>query len=416
MVNNLQKAFRWMLTKAAGVPVLGFPGSFSPGWGSFDTNSGAIVTPESALQYSAIWAAVRIRALMMGHLPLGVYRRRNGKVEPATDSPMYALLHDSPNPYMTSMEFREAVSVNYDLFGNAFVEIKKRGAEVGLHVLDSHCMTVETDDKTNAPVYKYSTKTGIVTYKPSEIMHIRNFSLNGIFGLNPIEQERHVIGMALAQQKFGGSMYRNGGRPSGVLEHPGNPSDPDREKLRNSWEALHNGPDNSGKVAILWGGMKYNAIGMSAEDMQFIESRKFQVTEIARIYGVPPHLLGDLERATFANIEQQSIEFVAYSLAPHCVKWEQRINQSLLAGSGVYAKFNLSALMRGDAASRANFYSSMVQNGIMSRDECRELEELNARGDRADELTVQSNMIDLSALQSLSRAQLPDGSKSQEVK
>jgi HK97 family phage portal protein len=299
------------------------------------------------------------------------------------------------------MEFREAVSVNFDLFGNAFIEIKKTpSGGVALYALESRKMNVKIEN--NEPVYEYQTATGTRKYRHSQIIHLRNFSIDGLTGLNPIQQQRQAIGTASAQQTFSAKMYRNGGRPSGVLEHPGFLSLDAVGNIRSDWEKVHSGADNAGKVAILWEGMKYNAIGMTADDMQFIESRKFQVAEIARIYGVPHHLLGDLERATCSNIEQQNIEFVQYVLAPYCAKWEQRLNQSLLSKEpGIYAKFNLSALMRGDAASRAHFYSSMVQNGIMSRNEVRHLEELNTIDGEADSLTVQANMLDLSDLQKI---------------
>jgi len=402
-INWVQKAFRLLLTKAAGFPPWNPGGTFTAGggtsgWGIFSSDAGITINHETALQCSAIWAAVRIRSLMIGHLPLNVYRRAGDVLVPAADHPLQKTLHTAPNLNMTSMEFRESVSVNFDLFGNAFVEIMKLNNQGGiaLYPLESRKMTVHIQD--NEPVYEYYTPKGTRTYKPGEIMHIRNFSLDGIIGLNPVQQQRHVLGTALAQQTFSAKMYRNGGRPSGVLEHPGALSPDAVSNIRENWEKVHSGADNAGKVAILWEGMKYNAVGMTADDMQFIESRKFQLGEIARIYGVPPHLLGDLERATFSNIEQQGIEFVTNVLAPYCVKLEQRLKLSLLSGEpDVYVKFNLTALMRGDTAARAQFYSSMVQNGIMTRNECRMLEELNPRSD-ADDLTVQSNMLDLSEL------------------
>jgi HK97 family phage portal protein len=336
---------------------------------------------------------------MMGHFPLVVYRREKNGTRILHDHPAHLLLHDAPNRNMTSMEFRQAVSANYDMFGNAFVEIARIGGRVkALNLLDSRRMRIRMTD--GELWYDYTPpQGGRVTYRPEDIMHLRNFSLDGVTGLNPIEQQRNAIGMAIAQQDYGSAVYKNGGRPSGVLEHPGSLSPEAVARMRKDWDSVHSGPANSGKVALLWDGMKYNAIGLSSVDLQYIESRKYQVAEIARIYGVPPHLLADLDRATFSNVEQQSIEFVLYSLAPLCVLWEQRIKQSVLAGEpGVYAKFKLASLLRGDATARAGFYSSMVQNGIMTRDECRDLEELNLRGGEADELTVQSNMLDLGQL------------------
>lgn len=409
-MNRIQKVARWALSKAVGFPAwpsawntTNWPAGLVLGT-SVDTDAGVSITGQSALQSSAIWACVRIRALMMGHLPIVVYKRSKAGLELLESHPVYKLLHDSPNDNMTSMEWRQAMSVNFDLYGNAFAEKVMLGDRlVALEPLSSEFVSIKAQD--GALFYEYAVNGQTKRYEPGKILHLRNFSLDGIVGLNPIEQERHAIGLAIAQQKFGSALYKNGGRPAGVLEHPASLTPEAVKRLRDSWETIHASPENAGKVAILWEGMKYNAIGLSPGDVQYIEARKFQLAEIARIYGVPPHLLADLDRATFSNIEHQGIEFVTYSLAPMCVLWEQRLKKALLEKeSGVYVKFNVSALMRGDAAARASFYSSMVQNGIMSRDECRELEELRRRGGAADELTVQSNMLDLNQLQKISAA------------
>lgn len=409
-MNLMQKAARWALSKAVGFP--SWPGSWTTdNWPAglklgvdMESDAGIAISGPVALQCSAIWACVRIRAQMMGHFPLTVYRRNPKGIEVLEGHSLYPILHDSPNALMTSMEWRQALSVNFDLYGNAFVKITtEKDRVVALQPLASARMSILSDNGNLK--YEYALKNGSKeTYQPDQILHLRNFSLDGIVGLNPIEQERHTVGLAVAQQKFGAAIYKNGGRVAGVLEHPASLSKEAVDRLRETWMKIHGGAENSGQIAILWEGMKYNAIGLSPGDAQYIEARKFQLGEIARIYGVPPHLIADLDRATFSNIEHQGIEFVTYTIAPMCVLWEQRIKKSLLNrpdDRGVYAKFNVAALMRGDASARANFYASMVQNGIMSRDECRELEELTRRGGPADELTVQSNMLDLAALQKL---------------
>lgn len=412
-MNVLQKAARWAFSKATGFPTWrtdNWPAGLVLGSYS-ESDSGITITGPSALQCSAIWACVRIRALMMGHFPLVVYRRTPTGIEVLQDHPLYEVLHDSPNAYMTSMEFRQAMSVNFDLYGNAFASKEMIGDRVvALNPLRSERMTIKIEKGTL--LYDYWLPEGTRrVFQADEILHLRNFSIDGIVGLNPIEQERNAIGLAIAQQRFGAALYKNGGRPAGVLEHPARLDKTAVDRIREGWDAVHANPENAGKVAILWEGMKYNAIGLSPQDAEYVEARKFQLGEIARIYGVPPHLIADLDRATFSNIEHQSIEFVTYNLAPQCVLWEQRIKKSLLnrpgADNGVYAKFNVASLLRGDSAARASFYSTMVQNGIMTRDECRELEELTRRGGQADELTVQSNMLDLTQLSKLLAAPKP---------
>jgi HK97 family phage portal protein len=361
---------------------------------------------------------VRIRAKMMGHFPLYVYKRTPAGIQVLQEHDLYPILHESPNQFMTSMEWREAVSTNFDLFGNAFSEIARMGDRiVALNVLPSQRMRIKVEEDQLS--YEYSLPGGgLKKYKPEEVLHFRNFSIDGITGLNPIEQQRDVIGLSISQANYQAAIYKNGGLPAGVLEHPSKLTPEAVNNIRRSWMDTHGGAENAGKVAILWEGMKYNSLGMTAETAQLLESRKFQLSEVARMYGVPPHLIADLERATFSNIEQQGIEFATYGMTPDCVRFEQRLKKSLLnrpgKDTGVYARFNVAALMRGDAAARANFYASMVQNGIMSRDECRELEELTRRGGSADELTVQSNMLDLDQLSKVAAAaaqapQLPSG-------
>lgn len=408
-MNKLQKMVGAFLMKAAGFPPW-LAGLFSIGGVS---SSGVSVTPENAMQCSAIWACVRIRARMIGHFPLYVYRKTPKGVEILDQHPLYPMLHESPNALMTSMEWREAMSLNFDIFGNAFAEkikLDSAGPVVALNLLPSRNMRIKIQD--DVLTYEYHEKNGRPRIlQPDDVLHWRDVSWDGITGLNKLEQQRNVIGMTIAQQEFQSALYKNGGYPSGVLEHPSKLNAETVSRIRDTWEKTHSGVTNTAKTAILWDGMKYNAVGLTPQTAQLLESRQFQLSEIARMFGVPPHLIADLVRATFSNIEQQGIEFVTYGLAPDCVRFEQRIKKSVLNDPkrdlGVYCKFNVAALMRGDAAARATFYASMVQNGIMTRDECRELEELTRRGGAADELTVQSNMLDLDKLAKLAAGETP---------
>ena len=221
-------------------------------------------------------------------------------------------------------------------------------------------------------------KGSSVILKPSDVLHIPGLGFDGLVGYSPIAMAKNAIGMAIACEEFGAKFFANGAAPSGVLEHPGTIKDPSR--VREAWQSQFGGSSNSGKVAVLEEGMKYTPISISPEQAQFLETRKFQINEIARIFRVPPHMVGDLEKSSFSNIEQQSLEFVKYTLDPWVIRWEQSIMRSLLTPEEkktYYAKFNLDGLLRGDYQSRMNGYAIGRQNGWMSANDIRELENLD---------------------------------------
>ena len=217
-----------------------------------------------------------------------------------------------------------------------------------------------------------------VILKPSEVLHIPGLGFDGLVGYSPIAMAKNAIGMAIACEEFGAKFFANGAAPSGVLEHPGTIKDPAR--VRDAWQSQFGGSSNSGKVAVLEEGMKYTPISISPEQAQFLETRKFQINEIARIFRVPPHMVGDLEKSSFSNIEQQSLEFVKYTLDPWIIRWEQSMARVLLSldeKKDLFIKFNLEGLLRGDYQSRMNGYSIARQNGWMSANDIRELENLD---------------------------------------
>lgn len=213
---------------------------------------------------------------------------------------------------------------------------------------------------------------------PGDILHIPGLGFDGLVGYSPIAMAKNAIGLAIATEEFGAKFFANGAAPSGVLEHPGTIKDP--TKVREAWQSQFGGSSNSGKVAVLEEGMKYTPISISPEQAQFLETRKFQINEIARIFRVPPHMVGDLEKSSFSNIEQQSLEFVKYTLEPWLVRWEQSMMHSLLTPSEkqeYFIKFNVDGLLRGDYASRMSGYATARQNGWMSANDIRELENLD---------------------------------------
>ncbi len=201
---------------------------------------------------------------------------------------------------------------------------------------------------------------------------------DGLVGYSPIAMAKNAVGLAMAAEEYGAKFFVNGAAPSGVLEHPGTIKDP--ERIRQSWHSIFGGSANSNKIAVLEEGLKYTPIAISPEQAQFLETRKFQINEIARIFRVPPHMLADLEKSSFSNIEQQSLEFVKYTLDPWVIRWEQAMNKALLFDSEkreVFTKFNVDGLLRGDYASRMTGYATARQNGWMSANDIRELENLD---------------------------------------
>ena len=221
-------------------------------------------------------------------------------------------------------------------------------------------------------------KDSLVYLDPSDVLHIPGLGFDGLVGYSPIAMAKNAIGLAMATAEYGAKFFANGAAPGGVLEHPGTIKDP--QKVKDSWNAAYQGSTNSHRVAVLEEGMKYQQIGIPPEQAQFLETRKFQINEIARIFRVPPHMLADLEKSSFSNIEQQSLEFVKYTLDPWVVRWEQNMFRSLLTASEkltVFIKFNVDGLLRGDYVSRMSGYATARQNGWMSANDIRELENLD---------------------------------------
>lgn len=349
------------------------------------SSSGKAVTERSAMQMTAVYSCVRILSEAVAGLPLHFYQYTDdGGKEKAIDHPLYSLLHDEPNPEMTSFIFRETLMTHLLLWGNAYAQIIRNGKNevIALYPLMPNKMDVSRD-KSGQLYYTYVTqpeeahtmKGNIVYLNPSEVLHIPGLGFDGLVGYSPIAMAKNAIGMAVACEEYGAKFFANGAAPGGVLEHPGTIKDPQR--VRESWQSTFGGSGNSNKVAVLEEGMKYTPIGISPEQAQFLETRKFQINEIARIFRVPPHMVGDLEKSSFSNIEQQSLEFVKYTLDPWIVRWEQSIRRALLSSEEkkkYFVKFNLEGLLRGDYQSRMNGYAIGRQNGWMSANDIRELE------------------------------------------
>ena len=372
------------------------------------TTSGKAVNERSAMQMTAVYACVRILAEAVAGLPLHLYRYKDdGGKEKAIDHPLYLLLHDEPNPEMSSFVFRETLMTHLLLWGNAYAQIIRngKGEVVALYPLMPNKMTVDRDE--NGQLY-YSyyrgndeairDKENTVVLRPYDILHIPGLGFDGLVGYSPIAMAKNAIGMAIACEEYGAKFFANGAAPGGVLEHPGTIKDP--ERVRQSWQSTFGGSGNANKIAVLEEGMKYTPIGISPEQAQFLETRKFQLNEIARIFRVPPHMVGDLEKSSFSNIEQQSLEFVKYTLEPWLIRWEQSIQRSLLSTDEkplYFVKFNVDGLLRGDYASRMSGYATARQNGWMSANDIRELENLDRipAEDGGDLYLINGNMLPL---------------------
>lgn len=351
--------------------------------GGNQSYTGKSVNAETAMTLTAVYACVRILSETVASLPFNVYRRLDPKgKEKATDHYLFPVLRSRANGEMTAFVFWETVMHHLLLWGNAYAEIEYDGGgrARGLWPLNpKNTYPERTED--GRLVYKTILPDGRGVVLPFEkVLHIPGLGFDGLVGYNPIRLAREAIGLGLAAEEYGARFFGNGAKPGGVLEHPGHLDEEAIKNLRESWNEMHSGLSKQHRIAILEEGMTYKQIGVPPEEAQFLETRKFQVTEIARFFRVPPHMLADLERATFSNIEQQSIDFVTHSIRPWLVRIEQSVNFKLFGQEGAkkyFAEFVVDGLLRGDIKSRYEAYAIGRQNGWLSADDIREKENMN---------------------------------------
>lgn len=352
-------------------------------------DSGERVDEKSAMQISTVYACVRLLAESIAGLPLHLYRYtgEDEEKEKALDHPLYKILYRQPNPEMTSFTFRETLMTSLLLWGNAYAQIIRDGKNgvVGLYPLYPENVEVDRDESGQI-YYIYHAYTDEVPgennkdiyLKREDVFHIPGLGFNGLVGFSPIAMMKNALGTTLAVEKYGAAFFRNGAQPSGVLEHPGVLKDP--AKIRENWSAVYGGANNAHKVCVLEEGMQYKAISLPPEDSQFLETRKFTVDEICRIFRVPPHLVQNMEHATFSNIEHQSIDFVQHTLTPWIIRFEQGIMKDLLLEEEqdvYFPKFNVDGLLRGDYQSRMNGYATGFANGFLCPNDIRKLENMD---------------------------------------
>ena len=351
----------------------------SGGWaGSSRNPAGVRIDAESALRATVVLACVRVLSASVAGLPLHLYRRlAGGGKELARDVPLYRVLHTTPNDWQTSYEWRETLMLHLLLHGNAYCEI--RGAGESRQLIPLHPSRMKVDRLENGRLrYTYREDRGSSTvYSQDAVMHLRWLSDDSVNGLVPVEIASDAIGLARACEIHGASFFGNGARPGVILSTDQMLSPEAAENTRNQWERAHRGPSRAQRTAVLQGGLKISEVGGNNQESQFLESRRFQVEEVCRIYGVPPHLCGDLSRSSFSNIEQQSLDYVQNGLMPWLRRFESAITRDLLTDDETFAEFDVRGALRADAAGRSAFYNTMASLGVFSVNEIRGFENLN---------------------------------------
>ena len=382
-----------------------FSGGYSrpPFWTQstvFDNPNGAAMTPESALGITAYYSGVTTIAQTLAQLPLILYERIDKGKRRATDRQLYSMLHDEPNEYMTSFTFREILQGHLLTRGNAYAEIGwDRATETPetLFPLRPDRMRIDFDGK--QVWYVYTMPSGEQRkLQPWQVLHIPGYGFDGFQGYDPLTLHRRPLRMARTQEQFGSQFFENGSTLSGVIQHPGPQKLTENavKMMRKSWEQMHQGLSNSHKVAILQEGVTFKEIGIPPENAQFLESRNFQVLEIARILHIPPHMLAHLSDATFSNIEHMGIEFVKYTMDPWFKRWEQEIHRKLLTKEErkrYFAEFLVDGLLRGDTQARYQAYATGRQWGWLSPNDVRNMENMNPI-EGGDIYLIPLNMVD----------------------
>lgn len=383
-------------------------------FGGEQSLAGVSVTPETALGVTALYAGVRILAETLAMLPLPVYRRLpGGNRERDREHPLDEILNLRPNRWQTAVEFKEMLMGHLVLRGNAYAEIISTDSRLVTELIPLHpdrVMPFWAPD--GLPAYRYQPRDGGERILlASEMFHLRGLSGDGLIGYSPIQLHREAIGLAIASERHGAAIMGNDATPRGFLKTDHVLTDEALKTLRLRVESRHKGPERSGNFGVLEGGMDWKQIGLSAEDAQWIEGRRFQVIEMARILRLPPHLLASLDRATYTNIQHQQIEFVTYSMMPWLVRWQQAIARHLLTDASRrthFAEFMVNALLRGDTLSRYKAYAIARQWGFASANDVLRKENENAIGEQGDVYLSPMNMTPAQLLDQLIQDKIDD--------
>lgn len=362
------------------------------------------VTETSALKITTVFACVRIISETIASLPLFVYKRLdNGGKNRDPSHPLYTLLHDSPNPEMSAFDFWETITHWVLTWGNGYAEIERDGSGkvVALWPIPPNLVMPRRRTSDRQLVYDVTLDNGsMVTLPPEKILHFHGLGWDGRVGYSPIDMAREALSFAKATEIYGSNFFHQGGQPSGVLEMEGTLKDQNAaDRLREQWMSIHGGVENSHRIAVLENGLKYKPISLPPNSAQFLETRKFQKADIAQMYRVPLHMINELDRATFSNIEHQSIEFVVHTIRPYLVRFEQELKRKLFVTNSdnrYFAEWLVDGLLRGDAKSRNEALQIQRQNGIINADEWREIENMNPIEDGSGKVyLVNSAMISI---------------------
>ena len=377
---------------------------YMPSWTTPVSSSGEVITVSNALNVSAIYSAINVKASAIAKLSVDVLQKTSGETKEALQHPVYQLLKSRPNRFQTPYSFFHTMTTHRNLFGIAYVRMvfDKRGNVTELYLMNPAYVYV-VEDENGQKFYIYMNPIDLMVPNPlvlseDEIIRVPYLTLDGFIPKSPIAVARETAGVMLKQQKFLGSFYQNGTMTTGVLQIPTALNKDNKAKIREEWEKMNSATDNAGRIAILDGGLEYKNLGLPLQDAEFIASMNYGIRDIARIFGIPPHLIGDLNNATFSNIEQQSLEFYLNTIQPECVSIEQELNFKLFTPSelkqGYFIQFNMDSALRGDTAAKGNFYNLMLSNGVYSINEIRAMENKNPI-DGGDSHRVDLNHISL---------------------
>ena len=363
------------------------------------------INVQTAMKYTAVFSCVRVLSETLASMPVMLYRKlTNGDREQRNDLIAYDILHNAPNDEMSPFNFKEMCMVALNTGGNAVCErlVNRYGQLVGLYPYPWHMVQIDRDRETGKLVYKVRDGTKWRDLSRSQVFHIPGLSFDGVIGVSPIEYAASAIRLGLSYEQFGNSFFANGANSSGAFTHPNALGDIAYERLKKDLTANYTGLKNTGKPMLLEEGMDFKPFTIKPVDAELLGNKKFQTEDVARIYRVPLHLIQNLDKATFSNIEQQSLEFVMYTMLPWFKRWEENANMQLLTRqerqAGYYLEFKVDSLLRGDAKSRAEAYAVARQWGWMSVNDIRKLENMN-RIENGDIYLEPLNMVEAGKVQ-----------------
>ena len=360
---------------------------------------GSTVTPEKAAKNSNVSACVSILADDVGKLPIHTFNKQ--KKDLGMKHPVAKLLYERPNPFMSAFVFKQTIQGHVGIYGNgiAYIEWGKDGYPTALWPLDPVRTSVALDVSTGKLQYRTQNARGeVFDLQPEDVLHFKAFTKDGIVGTPPWKTLVDELDSQNAIKSFISDFYRNGTLSSGVLKTATKLNAEAKQKIREEWEKLNSGTNNAGHVAVLDVGLDFQQLGMQLDQAQFLDTQKFGITEVAKVYRVPPHKLAQLDRATYANAEAMGLDYIKTTLLPIFTQWEQEINYKLFTDkerASFYVKFNAAAELRGDSTARAGYYRDMLNNGIYTINEIREMEEMDGIGKNGDKHFVSLNYTTL---------------------